>query len=400
MAGLPIYGSLKEYLKYKDDIVIDNGIFKLHHMANFYIVMIGLIFVFGENYFDSSKIECDANADDYAKTFCWLHGSGYVTKSLQNAGVTSCYMKQGDWEAEDDKGNKYGNDSAPHTAYYVWLPFLLAVCLALSKIPRALWKIFDGGKMEDILGFGEVKGGESKKNKVKDITEAAGIVQRFRDQSPDFWKYHLAYGLCEFLNFVMVLVSMSLSNSLLRGMFWGYGTAVLDYIQNPGTSDVRIEDPRCDLFPTEVSCKVAKGGINQAADLSNHLCILSNNLFNQHYFAFLWWWWVMLLVVSAVSLVYRMLRLASGELSKSILVFFAKSTSKKNYLGLRRTGADYFVLGRIKENVTNNVMDEVVKKLIEVEDLKQDNVELNSKLAPQMYPLVNVEMTPKEQNLV
>jgi type II secretory pathway component PulF len=44
-------------------------------------------------------------------------------------------------------------------------------------------------------------------------------------------------------------------------------------------------------------------------DITNTICLLSNNLFNMYFFLILWWWWVILLGLSFTGLLYRYFRL-------------------------------------------------------------------------------------------
>merc|ERR1711997_1438152 len=76
---------------------------------------------------------------------------------------------------------------------------------------------------------------------------------------------------------------------------------------------------KCKLFPTEISCDYQKGSIVGTSDITNHLCILSNNLFNQFYFVVLWFWWVLLLVLSSIGLVYRFGRIFVPAFNKLVV---------------------------------------------------------------------------------
>ena len=92
-------GSIKEVkdlISKKDEVKIDNYLFKLHHQVsppplssntsdlfhlqtNFIILLIGLAFTFAENYIDGDVIECAGDGvTAYTKKFCFLHGTGYI----------------------------------------------------------------------------------------------------------------------------------------------------------------------------------------------------------------------------------------------------------------------------------------------------------------------------------
>jgi hypothetical protein len=48
-----------------------------------FVVMFGLVATYIENHFDGKAITCSGGADAYAKAYCWLHGTGYLSPQLQ-----------------------------------------------------------------------------------------------------------------------------------------------------------------------------------------------------------------------------------------------------------------------------------------------------------------------------
>jgi hypothetical protein len=56
--------------------------------------MFGLVATYIENHFDGKAITCSGGADAYAKAYCWLHGTGYLSPQLQahmcGSGSGSC----------------------------------------------------------------------------------------------------------------------------------------------------------------------------------------------------------------------------------------------------------------------------------------------------------------------
>lgn len=314
-----------------DKVTIDNWLFRLHHQVSFAILMVGLIFIFIENHLNGKSITCRGD-DDYSNKFCWIHGTGHVAKSLQMKGVTNCMTNQ---EGTDD------NEHKTTITYYLWLPFLLVGLLGLSKLSRTVWKSLEGGLIATLIrsNDGEKIGKEflekcNKRNKIK------------------YRVYHIKYFLCEVLNVVAVLVSFWISDMLFNGKFWAYGGDVIDFMQmDPVTvEEQQIPDPKCTLFPTEVSCQVKTGSIVGAADEKNLLCILSNNIFNQHYFFAIYLWWSFLLNISGICLVFRVARIVIPDFSKRVFQFKHGNLSVVNNI-TGFSGADFFVLDRIAENL-------------------------------------------------
>ena len=110
------------------------------------MILIGFIVICEKNYLDipQKSILChtDKTFSEYAKTYCWIHGTSYVREALRGK-ATGCFVDQSKVTTEED---------APVTAYYLWLPYLLAVCFVLARMPRSTWKrFFENGLIRCIL---------------------------------------------------------------------------------------------------------------------------------------------------------------------------------------------------------------------------------------------------------
>jgi len=361
---LPIISNLLKWFK-ADELMIDNPLFRLHHQANTFIIMFGLLFIFLENHLDGRAIVCQGG-DQYARSYCWIHGTAYIRPHLQGK-ATGCFVDQSKIDSPED---------APVTAYYLWLPFLLTFCFGFSKAPRSLWRNFLEGNM--------------LRNIIQD-RDPSTIAQNISDFRPRFHRYHLYFALCEFLNLVMLFLGVLITDGLLLNKFWGYGREVIHYIMAPkfinedgkhiSADGEMLHDPMCELFPTEVACYIRIGATTGSIDRSNYLCILSNNLFNQKYFFVLWLWWVALAAVSVLGLIYRLARIMVPDLSRSVLMRRVKAWRLEN---LDLDGADCFVLECLAANIPHNVMDqvlcEIAKKNMSKNDL--DNVDNHNQTLP------------------
>jgi len=204
--SIPIFDNLKKWVRKKDDVIIDNLLFRVHHQLNFAIVMIGLIFIVVENYFDSRAIVCKGNdVSDYSLKYCWIHGTGYVHPDLQGEdGVTACVASSA---TEEDKRE---------INYYLWLPLLLVALLGLAKLSRTVWKGLEGGLISSLVGHGD---GEK-------------VGRAFLEQSRFKCAYfQLSFFFCEMLNVVCVFISMYLCDELLINKFWSYGVKVGEFMK-------------------------------------------------------------------------------------------------------------------------------------------------------------------------
>jgi len=349
---------LKKLFK-KDDVIHDNILFKLHHQVNFFVIFVGVVFIFGENYLNGKAITCKGG-DDYSNQYCWLHGTGHLPAELAKDITGPCAMDQTDATADHDR----------QTHYYLWLPFLLAICLAMIKMPRIIWKnVCERGLMKSLVGDG-TKIGEKIAERFKKLRQRSACVS-----------YHICFAACELLNIVALILCFHIMDSLLNGRFWSYGIDVNNYYgtkptleelkSNPG---LEKPNPMCSLFPTEVACNVAAGSISGGAgDRSSILCILSNNLFNQYFFLILWFWWIILLFISALGLVYRAAQMSMSAFSKAVFQSYLTPLGLENKINkLTLRPSDYFLLGRLSINVKGSTMKEVLNELIYDEKVSEE----------------------------
>merc|ERR1712141_987460 len=66
--------------------------------------------------------ECKgAGVGEFEKQYCWLHGAGHIDPKLHPQEI------------------KFKADQS-QTSYYLWVPFILVLCLAVIKAPRVFWK--------------------------------------------------------------------------------------------------------------------------------------------------------------------------------------------------------------------------------------------------------------------
>ena len=324
-------------LFHRDSVLHDNFLFKLHHQVNFFVVLFGVLFVTGNNYLNGNSIVC-LGGQDYHKQYCWIHGSGHVPNEL--AAQAKCSPDQG-------QVSDVGNDR--HTHYYLWIPFVLGLCLAVIKAPRFIWKeICERGLLKGVVGEGNEHPEKMTIRLNKLRKQKAGLY---------FWGYFL----CEILNIVCLVVCFAILNNLFDGQFFNYGSNVVNFDKE----EKNAVNPMCNLFPTEVSCSVATGGIDDNADVTNILCILSNNLFNQYYFLVLWIWWVILLGLSGAGFVYRVAQIFSKDVSKIVLIYKLSPIGQGGMARkLHKYGqADYFLLGRICQNLKGSQVEEIMTEL-------------------------------------
>merc|ERR1719242_2521228 len=94
--------------------------------------------------------------------------------------------------------------------------FLLTFCFGFAKLPRSLWRnMLEGNMLKNIIGPG---------------TDPVQIADNFVAFRLRFKRYQLYFGFCEFLNMMMCVLSMFVTDSLLLNKFFNYGQEVFKYI--------------------------------------------------------------------------------------------------------------------------------------------------------------------------
>lgn len=339
---------IKNLIAKRDEVKIDNLLFQLHHQVNFIVLLVGFAFTFAENYIDGDAITCiGQGVNDYTTKFCFIHGSTYIKDSIQTELTgRKCRMSHG------------GSQPEPRvTAYYMWLPLILTVCMAVTKMPRMFWKrCLEKSFLKNLL---------SGRDDGEKIAESFLSIKK-RNK---FMMYNFSYAFCEILNIICVLVNFHILDQLLNGMFWTYGRDVYNFISLSTDQQMDKVDPMCNVFPTEVSCSGKTGSIGgSAGDKFNLLCILSNNVINQKYFLVVWWWWVILLAASIFGLVYRIAQITIPSVSYYILKFnldqaALAQTDPSYWKLLQMSSADLFMLSRMSLSLDKEVMTKVLTEL-------------------------------------
>jgi len=354
-----------------DTVLHDNFLFKLHHQANFAVILFGVAFIFGMNYLNGNAIECKgAGVGEFEKQYCWLHGAGHIDPKLHPQEI-KCKADQNQLTREFKADER-------HTSYYLWVPFILVLCLAVIKAPRVFWKeVCERGTI-----YGAVGGTDGQ--------PADKIAERFRKLKRRAIKFHYAFSFCELLNIGSVLICFTILDTLFGGNFWDYGSKFAAYSSSSETESV---NPLCNLFPSVVSCTLLTGGATGNPDQTNILCLLSNNLFNQYYFLIIWYWWLTLLTVSALGLVYRLAELLSQNVSKWVFICKMEAhghdRTAARLVGL--SSAQYFLLGRICQNLKGSQIGKVLQEL-EKQENRQEVPEGNV----QNHAILNMEGSSKK----
>lgn len=108
--------------------------------------------------------------------------------------------------------------------------------------------------------------------------------------------------LCEFLNFLNVLLQIRFADLFLAGQFLGLGPKVV----HEDWSGMDVLDI---VFPKVTKCTFRKFGPSGTVQVHDSLCIMALNVVNEKIYTFLWFWFMFLLAASALALLWRLLTL-------------------------------------------------------------------------------------------
>ena len=64
-------------------VEVDSPVFKLHHQATSFVIVLGFMIIAMENYLDTKAIICFNDSKPYPKLYCWMHGYAYISPDLR-----------------------------------------------------------------------------------------------------------------------------------------------------------------------------------------------------------------------------------------------------------------------------------------------------------------------------
>lgn len=339
----------------------ENKVFTLHHRVNFFVIVAGIVCLVASNYLNGNAIVCK-DGSDFTKSYCWLHGGRHVARILQR---DAC------------RTDKTGDDYKSISSYYIWLPYVLIICAGIVKAPRFIWKtIGERGTMETIV--------EQKDTMDK---MADRFHRKIRGRRAKH--YCLSFLFCQFLNFMSVVAIFLIINALLDGQFLNYGPGTISFWQRETN-----ENPMCDVFPTEVSCDVSFGAATGGKDKDNHICVLSNNMFNKYYFLILWFWWTALLIISGFAFIYDLIKCMVPGFGNSVFYYSLipyDLEDEANRLRGILSSHDIYVLVRITQNLKGSEIENFLRELTKL------NVNTASK-SSEKNAMVDMERLTEEQH--
>ncbi|XP_055307225.1 innexin inx2-like [Sitodiplosis mosellana] len=280
--------SIKQLFEF-DDVCIDDFAFRLHYKSTIIILIISSLFI-TSNQFIGEPISCiiDDIPANFINSYCWTYGT-----------FTNAEQENGDIQPGVGSVNK-GKSEIKYHKYYQWIYFTLLIQAILFYVPRYVWKIWEGGKMQKLSSnLNLVITEEGYKFEGKEI-----IINYMKKNMGTHNDYALRFLLCLVLNLINIIAQLYFMDYFLNGEFSTYGLEVLKFINMEPEERV---DPMSLVFPSMTKCSFNKYGPSGSIQYLDGLCVLPLNALNEIIYIFLWYWFHLVVFFTAVSIVYHIL---------------------------------------------------------------------------------------------
>jgi len=353
-----------------DEINIDNWTFKLYYKVSTILCMLGASIGVAQGYF-GKPITCQFNGinSELADDFCWMHGSSYIPSQYQ--AHMGCIV---------DQDGVIDEKTAPETQYYQWVTFVFALQAAVFYLPYKIWNSLEGGL---VASFGTDAKNKVMVSKDANLDDESLVLEALTDKFVKYFKcvfhrntWYFGYFVsCEILNYALLLMQFVETNNFLNGKFTWYGLDVMNYLGLPRHERKMTINPMCATFPTEVSCSIPTVGAAGGDQISNGLCVLTQNIINEKMYLIFWFWYVILGFISLLAFLYRITTIVSSKIRFALIYKTIRHQFDgdlkghlQNILDQGQIG-DWFVLYQLSKNSNPYFYREFIREL--AKDLKQ-----------------------------
>ncbi|KAF6205910.1 hypothetical protein GE061_020086 [Apolygus lucorum] len=346
-----VFGSLKGLLRI-DSVCIDNNVFRLHYKATVIILVAFSLLVTSRQYI-GDPIDCivDEIPLNVMDTYCWIYSTftipnrltGTVGKDVVQPGVGS---------------HVQGEDEQKYHKYYQWVCFVLFFQAMLFYVPRYLWKTWEGGRIKMlVLDLNCPVVNEDCKQDRKRL-----LVDYFSTNLHTQNFYAIRFFLCEFLNFLNVIVQIYFMDVFLDGEFSTYGSDVLKFTE---MEPEEREDPMARVFPKVTKCTFHKYGPSGSIQPFDGLCVLPLNIVNEKIYVFLWFWFIFLTLISGLSLLYRIAVVMMPQLRLYLLRARSRMSPQNQIetIANKCQIGDWFILYQLGKNIDPLIFKELIADL-------------------------------------
>lgn len=352
---IDFFKSVKTVLKL-DSVCIDNTIFRLHYKLTVSTLMAFSLIVTSKQYI-GDPISC-LLADDskmsikFVETYCWINSTFTTIKRP----TTKPSIIGVDSIAKGVDANYKEGDPIDYQRYYQWVCFVLFFQAMLFYIPRFMWKMWEGGRIEQLVG-------ELNKPIITDVgsknEQKRIIVRYFTTNTNNSNAYAFRFVFCELLNFINVVGQIYFMDYFLDGEFWSYGLHIL-YKTNSRA------DAMAKIFPKFTKCTIYTFGQSGSPQIRDSYCLLPINVANEKIYICLWFWFVILSILSAFQLLFRTTVLVFPKIRMHLLrarAHLLNGNTRSKVIKLKNQFGDWFILYQLAKNINPLVFAEILQEI-------------------------------------
>ncbi|XP_067131720.1 innexin shaking-B-like [Centruroides vittatus] len=345
---LDVLRGLKSLLKVSR-VHIDNNVFRLHYTVTVLVLLAFCIIVTTKQY-AGEPINCIRSTDipeTVINTFCWIHTTFTIPGAFDK--IVGKEVPHPGIDASQDASNfKYHR-------YYQWVCFMLFFQAALFYIPRWLWRVWEGGKIQALMMDLDVGlcGEAEKKQKKKLLVDYLMCSLRHHD-----W-YAARYFLCEAIAFSNVVGQIFLMDRFFDCEFLTYGLEVIKFSEMDQEDRT---DPMIRIFPRVTKCRFYKYGASGNVETHDALCILPLNIINEKIYIFLWFWFIILAALTGIVLIFRLVIAACPPVRVYLLNMRFRVLHLDHVHTVVRRGSigDWFLIYMLGQNIDSVIFKEVI----------------------------------------
>ncbi|XP_064457021.1 innexin shaking-B-like [Ornithodoros turicata] len=345
-----LLGGLRNLLKIQK-VHIDGNIFRLNTKISVVFLLAFCMLLTAREYV-GSPIDCLGSSlpSSVVNSFCWIESTYSVTTLLNASGPDNIVAYPGVGSVKSEVSQrKY------HT-YYQWVCFLLFCQAVFFYVPRWLWKMWENGKVEAIVSALDVKSAIFQEQREARNSLVDFLVLNLRRNNVYFTRYFC----CEIACVANVILQMVITNWVLGGGFYTYGSDVVNWYRQDKQTTV---SPMVRAFPRLTKCSFWKFGDSGTLENREAICVLPLNILNEKIFLFLWFWYVILLILGVLVVIYRIVVCVHVPLRYGLLqVRFPHAPTLSSVVKHVSMG-DVFMLSLIGQNVDSLVFSDIIREL-------------------------------------
>jgi hypothetical protein len=270
----------------KNKCVLDNTCFKLYYKGTTSFLMMSVALLTGSLWV-GKPISCmvsDPNMKEMFENHCLMAGTTTIYATSQNTQKEK-YMYSNPYPGILPYAvlQEEGYEERTHP-WYKWTGLMLFGIAGAFYVPRLLWKIAEGGRLNALrqdMGGKKLLSVEDRNNQRKLAVEC---FMQSRGRSNLF--YCLTFFSLELLNIAIACCAMYLLNLVFQNQFLEFG------LENVKLLLLKNEFARYDamerIFPKVAQCGMRYFGPSGSVASTEGLCFLYHNYLNEFIFMFLW----------------------------------------------------------------------------------------------------------------